>query len=64
MWENVKTFKNRVKTRKNLWEYVKTFKKANDFKFLWVKNGNILLRRNEGSKIFNIKKPSDLEEII
>ena len=39
------------------------FKKENDFRFLWMKNGNLFLRKTEDSKIFNIKKASDLEKI-
>ena len=39
------------------------FKKQNNFKFLWIKNGNVLLRKKEDSKIYNIKKESDLEKI-
>ena len=41
-----------------------SFKKEKGFKFLWFKNGNLLLRKNEDSKIYNIKKPSDLERIV
>ena len=39
------------------------FKKKNNFKFLWIKNGNVLLRKNEDSKIYNIRKSSDLEKV-
>ena len=38
-------------------------KKEKGFKFLWVKNGNLFLRKNEDSKIYNIKTASDLEKL-
>ena len=38
-------------------------RKEKGFKFLWIKNGNLFLRQNEESKIYNIKKTSDLEKI-
>ena len=41
-----------------------TFRKEKDFKFLWIKNGNVLLRKSEDSKIFTIKKASDLEKVV
>ena len=40
------------------------FRKANKFKYLWFKNGNLLLRENEDSKIYKIRMPSDLEKIL
>ena len=41
-----------------------TIRKSKNYKFLWTKNGNILLRKNEGSEVINIKMLSDLEKII
>ena len=40
------------------------FRKANKFKYLWFKNGNLFLRENEDSKIYKIQKPSDLDKIL
>ena len=38
-------------------------KKQKGYKFIWVKNGNVLLRQNEDSNVIVIKKISDLDKI-
>ena len=40
------------------------FKKKNGFTDLWIRNGIVLLRKNQESKVYSIRKPSDLEKII
>ena len=39
-------------------------RKENQYKFLWTKGGAILVRKDENSKVINIKTPSDLEKIL
>lgn len=41
----------------------KVFKRQNDFKYCWSKNGKIFLRKTEGSKIYRIKCNSDLNNV-
>ena len=40
-----------------------TRRKEYNYKYLWTKNGNILLRKNEESNVINIKASIDLEKI-
>lgn len=39
-------------------------RKNKGYKFLWMKYGNIFVRKNEGSTVISIKKMSDLEKIV
>lgn len=39
------------------------FKSENNFKFLWVKNNNIYLKKESHSKVITIKQISDLDDI-
>lgn len=39
----------------------KEYKKVNNFKFCWVKNGHILLRKNESSNIMQVNSIDDLK---
>lgn len=41
----------------------KVFKKDNNFKFCWVKEGKVFLRKNENSRVYRIRKDTDLKEI-
>ena len=41
-----------------------TLKKEKSYKFLWIKDGTILLRKNEESKVIAIKTQMDLNKII
>lgn len=38
--------------------------KKTDFEFVWVKHCKIMARKNSGSKVFQIRKESDLSKII
>ena len=38
-------------------------RKEKGYKFLWMKNGNLLVRKNEESNVIGIKNMSDLEKI-
>ena len=39
-------------------------KNEKHYKFIWVKHGNVLLRKNEESNVIVVKKISDLDKII
>ncbi|GJQ78640.1 hypothetical protein Trydic_g11744 [Trypoxylus dichotomus] len=45
-----------------LWD-TKQYVKKNGFRYVWVQNGKILIRRNEGSKIYQIQQNADLNKI-
>ncbi|GJQ79292.1 hypothetical protein Trydic_g15450 [Trypoxylus dichotomus] len=45
-----------------LWE-TKQYAKKNGFRYVWIQNGKILIRRNEGSKIYRIQENADLNKI-
>ena len=68
---NLKKMEQRLYLNENLPQYLNVLKgKANsirrqkEYKFLWTKNGNILLRKQEGSTVINIRSTSDLEKIV
>ena len=67
---NLRKLQNRIYLNENLPKYLTELRgKANarrkeyQYKFLWTKNGSILVRKDETSKVLNIKSPSDLEKI-
>lgn len=41
----------------------KQFKRERDFKFCWVRDGKIFLRRDEEARVYKIRKESDLTDI-
>lgn len=41
----------------------KQFKREKNFKFCWVRDGKIFLRQNENSRVFKVRKESDLSDI-
>jgi len=47
----------------HLYFQTKHFKNTHNFRFLWTKDGRILLRENEGSKVFEITCEQDLKNI-
>lgn len=53
-------------TKKNqeLLYKVKNFKVTNNYKFVWVKDCKILIRKDESSRIFVIRKEEDLQRIV
>ena len=68
---NLSKLKNQLYLNENLPKYLSALRgKANarrkeyHYDFLWTKNGNILVRKNQNSKVINIKVPSDLENIV
>lgn len=58
-----KIFLNHDLTKPNLELYKRSlaFKKTHDYKYLWINNGNILLRKREDSVVKVIKKDEDLK---
>lgn len=58
-----KIFMNHELTKTNLELYMaaKVFKKDRNFKFLWIGDGNIFLRKDENSKVLLINSKSQLE---
>ncbi|KAK9696357.1 hypothetical protein QE152_g31948 [Popillia japonica] len=38
--------------------------RSKNYKFIWVKNGNIFCRKDDRSRALNIREPSDLAKII
>ena len=40
-----------------------SIRKTKNYKFLWTRNGNILLRKNEQAEVIHIKVPSDLQKL-
>ena len=68
---NLRKFNDSIYINENLPKHLRVLRgKANakrktlNYKYLWNKNGNILLRKSDGSKVINIKSTMDLENII
>ena len=68
---NLRKLQNRLYLNENLPKYMSELRgkanarrKENQYKFLWTKGGTILVRKDENSKVINIKTPSDLEKIL
>ena len=47
-----------------LFNAAKSFKAQHDFRFCWVKNGTVYLRRSEGSSCIKIKDFDDLQLLV
>lgn len=58
-----KVFINQDLTKRNLELFKKcnTYKKENEFKYLWIKDGNIFLREGDNTKILLIEREDQLE---
>lgn len=50
-----------TKRKQDLHKKARLFKKEKQYKFLWVKDGNIYLRKNEESKPLMISHEDDLK---
>lgn len=48
---------------RNVYLKAKHFKKANDYKYLWTKDGNIFLRKVDNSKIITVFSYTDFYNI-
>uniref|UniRef100_A0A8D8Z569 FP protein C-terminal domain-containing protein n=1 Tax=Cacopsylla melanoneura TaxID=428564 RepID=A0A8D8Z569_9HEMI len=53
-----------TKRNQSLLSKSKDFKKANNFKFVWVKDCKVLIRKDEKARIYAIRCEQDLERII
>lgn len=49
--------------RRRLFTRAKLFAKQNDVKFVWIQNGNILLKRKEGERVVRINSQTDFSSI-
>lgn len=60
---NNKVFLNHDLTKSNLELYkaARIFKNENSYKFIWVTNGNIMLRKDENSKVVIIESIEQLK---
>lgn len=61
--ETNKIYLNHDLTKRNLqiFKEAQTFKKENAYKFLWINGGNILLKKDENSKVILVEKEEDLK---
>jgi len=61
--EKNKIFINHDLTKKNmeLFKAAQEFRKANDYKFLWISDGNILMKKIENSKAMLVQSINDLK---
>lgn len=50
---------NLTNTRRRLFFTAKNFQKANNYKFLWTRNGNIFLKKGDGFGVINIDLHTD-----
>lgn len=49
--------------RHNLFHKARLFKNANNYKYLWTKNGNIFIRKENGSKVIRVTMHTDFTRI-
>ena len=56
--ENLSGYLNALRGKAN------ALRKEKDYQFIWIKNGNILVRKKEGSSTINIQTTADLNKII
>lgn len=49
--------------RRKLLAIARAFKKENNYKYIWLRNGNILLRKEEGSNVIQINTQADLDDL-
>ncbi|KAK5642794.1 hypothetical protein RI129_008961 [Pyrocoelia pectoralis] len=49
--------------RRQLLAKARAFKKVENYKFLWTRNGNIYMRRNESASILELKSDDDINAI-
>jgi len=51
------------KTQKNPFSQIKSTAKEKNYKFVWLSNVDILVRKNENSKIKKMKSFQDIEQL-
>lgn len=50
-------------TRRRLLAQARQIRKDKGYKYIWLRNGNILLRKEEGSPVVEVKTQADLSEL-
>jgi len=58
--ENIYINGRLTKLKRTLFYRAKTAAKEKDYKFVWLSNADILVRKNENTKIIKIKSPQDI----
>jgi len=58
--ENIYINERLTKLKRTLFYQAKTVAKEKDYKFVWLSNADILVRKNENTKIIKIKSPQDI----
>ena len=61
--QNLYITENLTKSRKVLFLEAKKKKVSYNYKYLWTNQGQILMRRNQYSRVFKISSPEDLNQI-
>jgi len=64
-WPKEKIFINEriTKSKRALFAQTRSAAKEKLYKFVWLSNADILVRKNEDSKIIKIKSPQDIEKL-
>ncbi|KAF0705319.1 PHD domain-containing protein [Aphis craccivora] len=58
--ENIYINERLTKLKRTLFYQVKSAAKEKDYKFVWLSNADILVRKNESTKIIKIKSSQDI----
>lgn len=53
-----------TKLKSHLFYHAKKIQIENEYKFIWIKNNVIYIRKNEGSKVYRVRSEADLQFII
>lgn len=61
--ENIYMNERLTKLRRTLFYQTKIATTTKNYKFIWVSNGDILMRKNENSKILKIKSSQDINTL-
>ncbi|XP_060875910.1 uncharacterized protein LOC132949150 [Metopolophium dirhodum] len=61
--ENIYANERLTKLRRTLFYQTKVAATTKEYKFVWVSNGDILVRKNENSKIVKIKSSQDINNL-
>lgn len=56
-------FEHLIPSLKKIYIKAKSFQKANKYKYLWTKNGNIFLRKGDKTKIIRVFEHTDLSKL-
>ncbi|KAF6207968.1 hypothetical protein GE061_016417 [Apolygus lucorum] len=50
--------------KRQLLNRAKVFKKEHQFKFVWIRSGSVMIRKDENSTIYEVRKADDLDKIL